>query len=63
MNPIHRLLLAALLSAEALSASGCVTTPTPTNERLSEESVGSATVGKKPGAKERLHYHMMRTGR
>lgn len=51
--------LASLVAAAAaLVVAGCESTPT--NERLSEQSIGSATVGKKPGAKDRAHDYMMR---
>jgi len=56
---MKKLALAAILTAGLLS--GCETRePTATNVRLSQESIASATVGKKPGALERAHYHMMR---
>ena len=48
------------LSLFGMCLSSCVTERTPTNDRLSEESIGAATVGKKPGTKDRAHDYMMR---
>lgn len=49
-----------ILTAAALVLVGCAAERTATNERLSEQSIGSATVGKKPGVKDRAHDYMMR---
>lgn len=50
----------ALIGVFGLVSVGCVTEPTPINERLSQQSISSATVGQKPGVKDRAHDYMMR---
>ncbi len=60
MKIFTRLAAFALLMSSGFLFSSCTTERTPTNERLSQESIGSATVGKKPGVKNRAHDYMMR---
>ncbi len=60
MNARPSILALALIGVFGLVSVGCVTDPTPINERLSEQSIGSATVGQKPGVKDRAHDYMMR---
>lgn len=58
----RKIVLSTLVAmAAALFVTGCKSTPPSLiNERLSEQSIGSATIGKKPGAKDRAHDYMMR---
>ncbi len=60
MRTFHRFLAMAGLASLLPLGGGCVSPPTATNERLSQESIASATVGKKPGALERARFRMMR---